>query len=155
MKIATLTFVLLTLTPPYAALAEEADVSIRTNRVREFAPESPSSVVLREGPSLYRRVTTRQACPELSTAHRIAFQIGTNLPAVEARGTWIPVNGRSNVKRVSSGTRHAAVVAISGDRRAACPIDKVDAIDEAAFDQVKRQNGSRDNRWSGDGSPGS
>ena len=138
---------LMTLLAPSANA--DSGASFRPTRVRAFAPESAQSVVVREGRERYIRLTLAEACPALTSAERIAFQVGSGLFAAEQGGASVPLVRTTVPTVVSSETRHAHVVAINGNNRIACRLAGVTPADQAAFDTAAAVHGSRDNRYAG------
>jgi hypothetical protein len=128
-------------------------VAFRPARVRAFAPESATSVVVREGRERYLRLTLADACPALAHAQRLAFQVGPGLVASDQDGTLIPVVRDGAPAVLSAATPHAHVVAVASNGRVACRLAEVAEVDRALFDAAATVHGSRDNRYAGDGRP--
>lgn len=136
-----------------AAQAESIDVSpsFRPARIRAFAPETPSSLVVREGRSRYVRLTLADACPALASAQRIAFQVGSALPVADEPGIRVPAVHGAPPAKLSAATPHAYLVVIAPDARTACRLAGVAMADRATFDHAAAAHGARDNRYAGDG----
>lgn len=126
------------------------DASFRPARVRAFAPESPTSLLVREGRSRFVRLTLAESCPVLGQASRVAFQTGSSLTVASESTGQVPVVRGAAPIVVSNGTRSAFVVAITANNRVACRLASVAPADQAAF-EAAAVNGSRDNRYAGDG----
>lgn len=137
----------------HAAEASDSGASFRPGRVRAFAPESPTSVVLREGRSRFVRLTLAESCPALTQASRLAFQTGPSLTGAHEQGRQVPVVRGAVPTVVSNGTRHIYVVAINDNSRTTCQLAGVAVVDQAEFEAVAQLNGQRDNRYAGDGRP--
>lgn len=146
-------FFVLSLMAPAAQAAEASDsgASFRPARVRAFAPESPTSVVLREGRSRFVRLTLAESCPALSQASRVAFQSGPALAAADETGRQVAVVRGPAPAVVSSETPHAYIVSIGTNSRTACRLAGVAVVGQAAFEAAAQLHGQRDNRYAGDG----
>lgn len=143
---------LLTFLSPMVHAGDSA--SFRPSRVRAFAPESATSLLVREGRATYRRLTLAKSCPALSHSDRVAFQTGSSLTAIDEQGRQVPVVRGQAPTVVSTGTRSAFVVAITANSRVACRLASVAPADQAAFEAAAQLHGSRDNRYAGDGRSG-
>lgn len=148
-----LVFLLTCLSSTAQAGSSGSHASFRPARVRAFAPETPSSLVVREGRSRFVRLTLTEACPALTTAQRLSFQIGPGLAEVQAEGALVPVVRNNAPTVVSTATPHAHIVAIQSNSRVACRLAGVAEADQAAFDTAAAVHGKHDNRHAGDGRP--
>lgn len=128
-------------------------VSFRPDRVRAFAPETPSMVVVREGRDRYLRLTLTADCPALASAQRLAFQVGPGLVAADQNGTLVPVVRQSAPAMLSAATPHAYVVTVAAEGRTTCRLADVTPADRAAFEAAAAVHGHRDNRYAGTGRP--
>lgn len=142
---------LLTFLIPTAHAGPEA--SFRPARVRAFAPESPTSLIVREGRSRFVRLTLAERCPALSQASRLALQTGSSLAAADETGRQLPVVRGPAPGVISSETPHAYIVAIDTNSRTVCRLAGVAVVGQAAFEAAAAAFGSRDNRYAGDGRP--
>lgn len=149
----------LALLPGLAGSAEPpgssaSPVTFRPARVRAFAPESATSVVVREGRERYVRLTLADACPKLADAQRLAFQVGPGLVAADHDGTLVPVVRNGAPVVLSAATPHAHVVVVTSESRTTCRLAEVADVDRDLFDAAATVHGSRDNRYAGDVRPG-
>lgn len=135
----------------HAALS--SDAAFRPTRVRAFAPESETSVVVREGRGRYLRLTLAGACPSLANASRIAFQVGPGLVVADHEGALVPIVRNAAPAVLSAATPHAHLVAVGPDGRTACRLVGVAEVDRALFGAAAAIHGDRDNRYAGDGRP--
>lgn len=153
MRSLLLSVFVLSLTAGVASASDEitgTDAFIRPQRIRAFAVESDRSVVVREGPSTFRRLTTQESCPYLASATRLAFQIGTDTEAVDSGAGAVALTRGAPPPQVSGRTPHAAVVLVLPQGRTACFIDKVLIADESEFQSAADAHGKHDNRYAGD-----
>jgi hypothetical protein len=146
-----LVFLLMLFGPAAQAGSVDANPSFRPARIRAFAPETASSVIVREGRNRYLRLNLADPCPVLAGAQRIAFQVGPALPVADGPGARVPVNRGALPAVISAATPHAYLVAIAPDRRTACRLASVATADRATFDHAAAAHGARDNRYAGDG----
>lgn len=137
----------------HAALS--SDAAFRPSRVRAFAPETDTSLVVREGRERFLRLTLAGACPALTTASRIAFQVGPGLVLADHDGALVPVVRDGAPAVLSSATPHAHLVAVGPEGRTACRLVGVAEVDRALFGAAAAIHGHRDNRYAGDGGPAS
>lgn len=132
----------------HAALSSEA--TFRPARVRAFAPESDTSVVVREGRERFLRLTLAGACPALTNASRIAFQVGPGLVVADRDGALVPIVRNAAPAVLSAATPHAHLVAVGPEGRTACRLVGVAVVDQTLFDAAAAIHGQRDNRYAGD-----
>ena len=129
------------LAPPVLA----SDDCIRVQQVRAFSVDSDRTLVVRQGPSRFHRVTLPEDCP-LESADRLGFVQGNSQFYVIGQGSrHIPANTSSLQTRFCTATPHAYVSIIENnkDRRTRCPILSIEASSQEAF-----QAGQvRDNRY--------
>lgn len=149
----------LALLPAVAGSAETAadrhsGVAFRPARVRAFAPESNTSVVVREGRERYLLLTLAGACPALAGAQRLDFQVGPGLVAADHDGMLVPVTRQSAPAVLSAATPHAYLVTVATGSRATCRLSGVAEVDRSLFEAAAQLNGQRDNRYAGDGRSG-
>lgn len=127
------------------ALASASEDCIRVQQVRAFAVDSDHSLIVRQGPSRFHRVTLSADCP-IGRADRIGFVQGNSQFYVVGRGNdHIPVSRSSLQSRFCTATPHAFVSVIENDKslRTRCPIVSIEASTQEAF-----QAGQvRDNRY--------
>lgn len=135
----------------HAALS--SDAAFRPVRIRAFAPESDTSVVVREGRERFLRLTLADACPALANASRIAFQVGPGLVVADHDGALVPVVRNTAPAVLSAATPHAHLIAVRAEGRTACRLMGVAEVDRALFDAAAAIHGRRDNRYAGDGRP--
>lgn len=137
----TLVFSAIVLAP--SALASED--CIRVQQVRAFSVDSDSSLIVRQGPSRFHRITLAENCP-VGEADRIGFVQGNSQFYVVGRGSrQIPATTTSMQSRFCTVTPHAQISVIRNneDRRTRCPILSIEASSREAFEAGK----VRDNRY--------
>lgn len=148
----------LALTPAIAGSAENhamppSDAAFRPARVRAFAPESDTSVVVREGRERFLRLTLAGNCPALANARRIAFQVGPGLVVADQDGLLVPIVRNAAPAVLSAATPHAHLVTVSTEGRTTCRLAEAAEVDRALFEAAAATNGRHDNRYAGDGQP--
>lgn len=66
--------VIAVLAAPFASASD--NTCVRINQVRAFAPVGDNTLIVRQGPEQFRKITVSEGCP-VQTADRIAFAIGS------------------------------------------------------------------------------
>lgn len=129
-----------------ASPALASDDCVRVQQVRAFSVESENSLIVRQGPSRFHRITVASDCP-LAEADRIGLVQGNSQLYVVGRGSqFIPTSGGSLSTRFCTATPHAYVSIIddSQDRRPRC---RIQAIEPTTAEQFEAANNTRDNRY--------
>lgn len=128
-----------------AAAPTNPDDCVYINKVRAFAPESDTTLVVRQGKGVYRRIELVAGCPVVQ-ADRIGFGYGNTLMSVHnPTGGYTRVTSSNMVGRFCSATPHANVVLINDrsnhDRQ--CKILTISPATEEEFDALR----AKDNRY--------
>ena len=115
------------------------------NKVRAFAVESNTTLVVRQGKGVYRRIEVPAGCP-IYNADRIGFSYGNQLVYLQnPTGGYTRVTNGNIVGRFCSATPHSNVVLVNDrediDRQ--CKILKISAATQDEFEALPRQ----DNRY--------
>lgn len=136
--------VIAALTAP--SVSANDDTCIRVQQVRAFAPMNDNTLIVRQGPEQFRKVTVSDGCP-VQTADRIAFAIGSRQQYLIGRGSErIAVNRSGALRRICEESRHAYVSFIDNreDDRPRCQIESIEISDRNEFEA---QAVIRDNRY--------
>ena len=115
------------------------------NKVRAFAPESDTTLVVRQGKGVYRRIEVPAGCP-VAQADRIGFSYGNQLVYLQnPTGGYTRVTSGNMVGRFCTATPHSNVVLVNDrdnfDRQ--CMIVNISAATQAEFEALQ----VRDNRY--------
>lgn len=127
-----------------AAPTNPADC-VYVNKVRAFAAESDTTLVVRQGKGVYRRIEVPAGCP-IQQADRIGFSYGNQLVYLQnPTGGYTRVTNNSIVGRFCSATPHSNVVLVNDqeDMDSQCTILKISAATQNEFEALQ----SRDNRY--------
>lgn len=115
------------------------------NKVRAFAAESDTTLVVRQGKGVYRRIEVPAGCP-IYQADRIGFSYGNQLVYLQnPTGGYTRVTSSNIVGRFCSATPHSNVVLINDheDIDSQCKILKISAATQSEFEALQ----SQDNRY--------
>lgn len=115
------------------------------NKVRAFAPESDTTLVVRQGKGVYRRIELPAGCP-IHQADRIGFSYGNQLVYLQnPNGGYTRVTSGSIVGRFCSATPHSNVVLVNDqeDIDSQCKILKISSATQDEFEALQ----VRDNRY--------
>ena len=129
-----------------SAPALAADDCVRIQQVRAFSVDSDNSLIVRQGPSRFHRITVAPGC-QLERADRIGFVQGSAQLYTLGRGSQlIPTSSSSLQTRFCSATPHAYISVIDNgeDRRARC---RIQGIEPSTLEQFQAADNSRDNRY--------
>lgn len=135
----------LALASPAFAGPTNPDDCVYINKVRAFAPESETTLVVRQGKGVYRRIEVPAGCP-VTHADRIGFSYGNQLVYLQnPTGGYTRVTSGSIVGRFCTATPHSNVVLVN-DREnfdSQCKIVNISAATQAEFEALQ----VRDNRY--------
>lgn len=115
------------------------------NKVRAFAAESDTTLVVRQGKGVYRRIEVPAGCP-IHQADRIGFSYGNQLVYLQnPTGGYIRVTSSNIVGRFCSATPHSNVVLVNDreDIDSQCKILNISAATQDEFEALHIQ----DNRY--------
>lgn len=115
------------------------------NKVRAFAAESDTTLVVRQGKGVYRRIEVPAGCP-IRHADRIGFSYGNQLVYLQnPTGGYTRVTSSNIVGRFCSATPHSNVVLVNDreDIDSQCKIVKISAATQDEFEALP----GKDNRY--------
>lgn len=135
------------------ASATSAASSSRTNpddcvgidRVRAFAVESDSTLIVRQAKTIYRRIEVENGCVNMD-ADRIGFAFGNRLAYTTGlTGSTTRITSSSIVNRMCTNTPHSNIVFIDDSNKydSSCRIKNISPATEEEFNSLDK----KDNRY--------